>query len=282
MIWQSRCHDRSVSGRVMSPCVSVLIGAYNNASTLERAAHSMLDQTVADLELLIIDDGSRDLTGVVASRVAAEDERARVLAMPENVGIARALNAGLKAAAAPVVAVLDADDWSDPRRLERQLRLLERAPQVAVVGCRMREVDESGRELAPRTAFRAGDVTDLLMRFNPIPNTAAAFRREAVLSIGGYDTRYRWAAEYDLWLRVAERHRVYTLDERLATRLMSSRNVAATREREQIAEAILMRLRAMRRRHSVEGIVGLTPYVVSYLTPVRIKRGVRRARGQAP
>jgi glycosyltransferase involved in cell wall biosynthesis len=266
----------------MAPCVSVLIGAYNNAATLERAARSMLEQTVSDLELLIVDDGSTDRTGEVAAYVAAEDPRAQVIAMPENVGIARALNAGLETARAPVVAVLDADDWSDPRRLERQLQLLERIHEVAVVGCRMWEVDEDGRELAPRTSFRAGDVTDVLMRFNPIPNTASAFRRDAVLSIGGYDPRYRWATEYDLWLRVAEWHRVYALDERLATRQMSSRNVAATREREQIAEAIVMRARAMRRRGSVKGITGLLPYGVSYVTPLPVKRAVRRVLGQAP
>ncbi len=266
----------------MSPRVSVLIGAYNNADSLERAARSMLDQTVPELELLIIDDGSSDRTGEVAARVAAEDRRVRVLKMPGNVGISRSLNAGLEAAAAPVVAVLDADDWSEPRRLERQLEALEGPGDVAVVGVRMREVDELGRELVPRTRLAAGEVNGELMRFNPIPNTASAFRRDAALAIGGYDPRYKWAAEYDLWLRLAEHHRVLALDETLATRQMSSRNVAATREREQIAETIAMRLRAMRRRRSLHGASGLVPYVVSYVTPIPLKRAIRRRIGQAP
>jgi glycosyltransferase involved in cell wall biosynthesis len=266
----------------MAPRVSVLIGAFNNAGTLERAASSMLQQTVADLELLIIDDGSRDGTGEVAARIAAGDARARVLAMPENVGISRSLNAGLAASSAPYVAVLDADDWSEPRRLERQLAVLESDASIAVVGCRMREVDECGRELVPRTSFASGDVNGVLMRFNPIPNTAAAFRREPALAAGGYDPRYLWAAEYDLWLRLAERYRIVALDEILATRQMSPRNVAARREREQTAEAILMRLRAMRRRRTAAGATGLIPYAISYVTPLPLKRAIRRRIGQAP
>jgi glycosyltransferase involved in cell wall biosynthesis len=266
----------------MTPCVSVLIGAYNNARTLRQAASSMLGQTVRDLEVLIVDDGSSDATADVAAALAHEDSRVRVLTMPGNVGIARSLNAGISAATSDVVAVLDADDWSDPHRLERQLDLLERSPEVAVVGCRMREVDEEGHELAPRTSFVAGDVTEVLMRFNPIPNTSAAFRREAVLSVGGYDPRYRWAAEYDLWLRLAERRRIFALDETLATRQMSSRNVAATRERAQIAETIEMRVRALRRRHSLDGALGVVPAMVSYVTPLGLKRARRRWLNQAP
>src|SRR5205814_82844 len=105
----------------------------------ERAAGSMLGQVVADLELLIVDDGSADGTDEVAAAIAAGDPRVRVLTMPGNVGIARSLNAGVEAATAPYVAVLDADDWSDPHRLERQLDVLESDAAVAVVGCRMWE-----------------------------------------------------------------------------------------------------------------------------------------------
>jgi glycosyltransferase involved in cell wall biosynthesis len=266
----------------MAPRVSVLIGAYNNASTLERAARSMLDQTVTELELLIIDDGSTDATPRVAAAIAAGDPRVRVMRMDSNLGIARSLNAGLGAAHAPVVAVLDADDWSEPQRLDRQLDVLAREPGVAVVGCRMREVDQRGNDLVPRTRFVSGEVNDSLLRFNPIPNTSATFRRDAALGVGGYDPRYRWATEYDLWLRLADRHRIHALNDVLATRQMSTRNVAARREREQIAESIVMRLRAMRRRRSVRGATGLLPYAVSYVVPLRLKRAVRRRQGRAP
>lgn len=259
---------------------SVLIGAFNSAPTLRRAIDAILAQTMADFELIVVDDGSSDDSAALARAVG--DPRVRVLELGRNVGIAASLNAGIAAAQAPVVVVQDADDHSDPRRLERQLAALDAAADVAVVGCRMREVDEAGRELAPRTSFAAGDVRDVLLRFNPIPNGSAAFRRDAVLAVGGYDPRYRYATEYDLWLRLAERWRVLALDELLATRVMGTANVAARAERAQTREAIAIRLRALRRRRTLRGAGGLVAPVISYLTPPALKRARRRRLGQAP
>ncbi|HUR86508.1 MAG TPA: glycosyltransferase family 2 protein [Solirubrobacteraceae bacterium] len=266
----------------MTPRVSVLVGAYDNASTLQRAIDSILGQTVTELEVLLIDDGSRDATPQVISAAVARDPRVRALTMARNVGISRSLNEGLRAARAPVVAVQDADDHSAPERLERQLALLDARPEVAVVGSRMHEVDEAGRALAPRTSFRPGDVNDVLLRFNPIPNTAAAFRREVALGLGGYDERYRFAMEYDLWLRIADAHIVAALDEALSTRVMGSSNVAARADRAQTGEALVIRARTLARRRTLRGAGGLVVPAVAWLTPVALKRARRRRLGQAP
>lgn len=266
----------------MTPRVSVLIGAYNSAATLEDAIGAILAQSVRELELIVVDDGSSDRSAEIAERRAAADARVRVLRMERNVGISRSLNAALEAATGPVVAVQDADDLSDPDRLERQLALLDARPDVAVVGSRMREVDEAGRELRARTAFAPGDVRGVLPRFNPIPNTSAAFRRDLVRAAGGYDPRYRYAMEYDLWLRLAERHVIWALDDVLATRRMSATNVAARAERAQIAEALLIRARALRRRRTLRGARGLVLPAVSYATPLPLKRALRRRLNQAP
>jgi glycosyltransferase involved in cell wall biosynthesis len=262
-----------------APRVSVLIGAWNNASTIEGAIASILGQSLADLELVVVDDGSTDTTAEVVDGI--DDRRLRRLALP-HMGISRSLNRGLAAARAPIVAVQDADDWSEPERLDRQLAVLAARPEVAVVGTRMREVDESGGELAPRTTFFAGDVNALLMRANPIPNSCAAFRRTAALEAGGYDPRYLYAMDWDLWLRIAERHTVHTLDEVLATRRMGSTNVAARKERAQTAETVVMRLQAMRRRRSARGLPNVMVGAIAYATPLAAKRARRRRLGQAP
>ncbi|MEX2195793.1 MAG: glycosyltransferase [Thermoleophilaceae bacterium] len=259
--------------------MSVLIGCWNNAATLPRAIDSILGQTLRELELIVVDDGSTDETPSLVE--AIDDPRVRRLPL-KHMGISRSLNEGLAAARAPVVAIQDADDWSLPSRLERQLAVLDSDPSVGVVGCRMREVDPGGRELRPRTAFAAGDVRGVLMRFNPIPNTSAMFRRAAALQVGGYDPRRRYAMEYDLWLRLAERHGVVTLDEVLAVREMGSSNVAATRERAQIREALGIRVSALRRRRTLRGARGLVLPSVSLLTPPPLKRTLRRRLGQAP
>lgn len=264
------------------PAVTVLIGAYENERTLSRAIASILAQTEPRLELIVIDDGSRDRSAAVAAEAIGSDPRGRVMRLERNLGIARSLNEGLRAAAAPVVAVQDADDYSEPERLAKQLAALAAEPEVAVVGSRMREVDGEGRALRPRTSFAAGDVGPVLLRFNPIPNSSAAFRRDVALELGGYDPRYRYATEYDLWLRIAERHRLLALDEELATRVMGGENVAARAERAQLAEGIAIRARALRRRRTLRGAGGLLRPLLSYALPMPLKRALRERRGQAP
>ena len=120
-----------------APRVSVLIGCWNNADTLHRAIDSILSQTVDDLELIVVDDGSTDRTSEVVMKVS--DPRLRYLPLG-HIGISGSLNRGLREARGPIVAVQDADDWSLPQRLERELAILDGRPDVAVVGCRMREV----------------------------------------------------------------------------------------------------------------------------------------------
>jgi glycosyltransferase involved in cell wall biosynthesis len=261
------------------PRVSVLIGCWNNAETLPRAIESILAQTVSDLELIVVDDGSTDETPEVIQGIS--DSRLRYLPL-EHMGISASLNRGLAEATAPIVAVQDADDWSLPERLERELAVLDVRPEVAVVGARMREVDPAGEELRPRTAFAAGDVNRALLRFNPIPNSCAAFRRDAAVEVGGYDPRYRYAMDHDLWLRIADRHVVFALDEVLAVRRMGGTNVAARSERAQIAETIRIRAATLRRRRTLAGARGLVLPSISYLTPLPLKRALRRRQGQAP
>lgn len=263
------------------PALSVLIGCLNNAETLEQAIRSILSQSVSTLELIVVDDGSTDHTGDLVRAIQGTDTRVRYLRLPHR-GISSSLNAGLQAARGDLVAFQDADDWSLPTRLEREMELLRARPQVAVVGCRMREVAVDGTELVPRTAFAAGDVNDVLLRFNPIPNSCAMVRRASALAVGGFDERFRYAMDYDLWLRLGERHVINTIDETLAVRRMTGVNVAARKERAQTAEAIRIRVEALRRRRSLAGGTGLVLPVVSLGTPLPLKRALRQARGQAP
>jgi glycosyltransferase involved in cell wall biosynthesis len=264
----------------MSPRATVLIGTLNHAHLLPRAIGGLLEQTLVDLEVLVVDDGSTDNTEDVV--LGIHDPRVRYLKLDPQ-GIARSLNRGLEEARADIVAVQDADDFSLPRRLERQVSVLEANPDIAVVGCLMREVDDDGNELPRRRLpIATGDVRAALMRFNPIPNTAAAYRRDLVRAAGGYDPRYRLAADYDLWLRLAEHHRIVNLDEELALRRMGSDNFGQSRERAMIREAIRTRVDALRRRRTLRGAWGLARPTLSLCLPLALKQRLRRARGQAP
>lgn len=263
----------------MPPEVSVLVGAWNNAATLRRAIDSILAQTVSDLELIVVDDGSTDATPEIVS--AYDDSRVRRLAL-EHMGISRSLNRGLEEARAPAVAINDADDWSLPTRLERQLELLAHRPDVAVVGCWMDEVDESGTALQPRQPRLAGEIGDALIRFNPIPGTASMMRRDVALRVGGFDSGFLYAADYELWSRISADHRLYCLPEVLAMREMSVGAAGGRHEREQLAETLRVRARLLRRRPHPTAAIRLLRPLLSWATPGPLKAAVRRRRGMAP
>jgi glycosyltransferase involved in cell wall biosynthesis len=264
----------------MKPRATVLIGAWNNADVVPRAIRSVLGQTLQELELLVLDDGSEDDTEEII-KTEFDDPRLRYLKLPHR-GIPDTLNDGLREARGEIVAVLDADDWCLPARIERQVALLDARPDVAVVGCRMQEVDKHGNELRARTSFRAGEVNEALRWFNPIPNIAAAMRRSAALEVGGYDGRWRYAMDYDLWLRIGDRHKVWTLDEVLAVRSMHGANYGASNERPMMREVLGIQLAALRRQPSARAVGGLAIPALSLATPTPVKRAARRLLGQAP
>ncbi|PWG63864.1 glycosyltransferase [Spiribacter halobius] len=186
-----------------APAVSVVLPVRDGGHCLATAAASILDQTRPDLELLVVDDGSRD--GAVAA--LPPEPRLRRLAARGR-GIVAALNTGLAAAQAPVIARMDADDVARPDRLARQLALLQAEPDVDIVGAEVRIVTDHGSPGAGYRRYEAW-INDLrtpsaiaaaMFVESPIPHPTAVMRRTALERLGGY-REAPWAEDYDLWLR---------------------------------------------------------------------------------
>ena len=174
------------------PKVSVVIPTYNAESTLQDTIESVRRQSISNIEIIVVDDGSRDGTRAMAQRLAASDQRIRVISTA-NGGVAAARNTGIEAAEAVYVAPIDADDLWHPEKLSRQLAVLEARPEVSLVYCSRRNVDEAGfvtKTIAQATL--AGRVCHRLTAFNAVGNgSAIMFRRSDALRVGGYDPRLK-------------------------------------------------------------------------------------------
>ena len=190
------------------PQVSILLPVRNEERLLPAALTSLLRQTLCDWELVAVNDGSHDATGAILDAAAGDDQRIRVLHLPAT-GLVAALNAGLQACHAPLVARMDGDDVCHPRRLELQAAHFATHPETTLVACRVRHVPRQRLSDGMRAYEQwqnsllehAAIVRDLYVE-SPFTHPSVMFRRDAVMARGCYRA-CGWPEDYDLWLRMA-------------------------------------------------------------------------------
>ncbi len=176
--------------------------AYQAAGTIARAVASLLAQTCADWELIVVDDGSSDATAAVVNAAAKGDPRIVLRRLSRNVGAAAAMNVGWRSSRAEMVAILDADDVALPERLARQRMFLERHPNISVLGAAAHFADLRGQYL--RTVTLPPDHAALQRRrwhLSPFIHPTVMMRRSFLNATGGYADGLRLGEDYDLWMR---------------------------------------------------------------------------------
>ncbi|WP_303903247.1 glycosyltransferase family 2 protein [Thiohalomonas denitrificans] len=189
------------------PALSVVLPFYNAESTIAETLDSIGAQTFDDYELVAVDDGSRDASASVVREYARRDSRLRLLPRP-HAGVVKAMNAGIAAARAPVIARMDADDRMHPERLRKQKTWLEMNPEIDLVGTQV--------QLFPREAVQEGlqsyirwqnacltpeAIADEVYVELPIANPTVMFRKETIQSLGGYRDG-NFPEDYELILRL--------------------------------------------------------------------------------
>lgn len=201
-----------------TPRISVALSVYNGERFLAEAIESVLGQSFGDFEFLILDDGSRDATAAIIADYAACDLRIRPI-VRENRGLVVSLNQLLCETRAPLVARMDADDVCFPERLARQSAFLDAHPDVGVLGTWTEDIDETGaphQVVAPDHPLTHEDFLLAVERGLPLLcHPAVMYRRDVVLSVGGYHGAFRHCEDLDLWLRLAAVTRIANLPERL-------------------------------------------------------------------
>ena len=213
------------------PAITVLMPAYNAARFIGPAVESVLQQTFADFELLIVDDASTDNTENVVSRVA--DRRIRWIRNPENLQITGTLNRGLQEARGEYIARLDADDLCYPNRLAEQLRVLENDLSVGLAASWTEIIDEAGQTRGFGNWRLSPEAIYYVLHFRQcLTHSSVMFRKALVQDLGGYSSHALKAEDFDLWHRISKIRKIVQLPKVLVKWRDHRANISRTGTRE--------------------------------------------------
>jgi len=183
--------------------VTVLMSVYNGEKYLREAIDSILKQTFKDFEFLIINDGSTDSTAEILK--SYQDPRIKIINNEKNVGLTKSLNEGLKLAKGEYIARMDADDISMPERLQKQVNILERKPDLGVVGTWCYIIDEKDNIKYEVKDDRNPVILRWKLLFdNVFVHSSVMMRKKAYEDNGGYNLELEASQDYDLWSRIAK------------------------------------------------------------------------------
>lgn len=227
------------------PTVSAVIPSYNYGAFVGKAIDSVLNQTHPNVECIVVDDGSTDNTREVVGKYG---DRVRYI-YQKNAGLPEARNTGVRAATGEFVGFLDADDEWEPTFAEVALQFFNKLPkEFGVIACRATQVGLDSKPLGLKRLLPEIDeelkLTDLIFRTRFFPSAVVA-RKSAVIDAGYFDPNYV-SEDRDMWIRIAERHRVFIHGQRLVLIRKHPTNMSknATSMKEKIKRTIWKSYRA--------------------------------------
>ncbi len=186
--------------------VSVIIPTYNRAQCVCRAIDSVLRQTYADHEIIVVDDGSTDNTKDVLLKY---NGRIKYVHQP-NGGISNARNHGIRVSTGEYIAFLDSDDEWVPEKLAVQLKLLESNKKLGIVCSKMIILDEDGRECGMKPEERTGrNFRELIEIGGDLPTSSVMTRRECFDKVGMFDESLPMMEDFEMWVRIASQYDIH-------------------------------------------------------------------------
>lgn len=190
------------------PAVSVVLPIYNGRQYLERAIGSILDQTITDIELILVDDRSSDDSLEIASTFA--DPRVTIIRNQVNMGLAASLDLGIESSSSSLIARQDQDDWAAPNRLARQIEFLNENRDVGLVGTWAQVIAVGDQDSSTVIHEHRHPTDDAELRWrllwnSPFVHSSIMMRRDLVRRAGGYSAggSQHFPEDYSLWVRMA-------------------------------------------------------------------------------
>ena len=222
-----------------APKVSLIMSVYNGEDYLSEAIDSVINQSFADWEFVIINDCSTDTTGEILARYEAQDSRIKVHTNELNLRLPSSLNKALQYANGEYIARMDADDICLPNRLEKQVEFMEQNPDVALSSCRFMTL-KNGVISSGGCGGKsdAESIKALLLVTNPILHPGIIAKSEAIKNLG-YDKNFTCTEDMELWTRfVLADYKVQILSEYLMIYRLHDKQITGTTLEKQHKEVV--------------------------------------------
>jgi glycosyltransferase involved in cell wall biosynthesis len=192
---------------------------FNKAPYVKKALESIISQSFTDFEIIVIDDGSKDGSSEIAEETLKHSPVRSRLIRQENTGASTARNTGVKESSGDFICFLDADDWWAPTFLERMDWLINAYPEACIYGTNYYYV-KNGRERVCVTTAETGYINYCKVYGEklemPLTSISIALTRRVFDEFGGFKPTLRLGEDFDLWIRIALKHKVAFLNEPLA------------------------------------------------------------------
>lgn len=185
------------------PLVSVIIPCYNAGEFVEKAVRSIMEQTYKNLEIICINDCSKDNTGEILQKLAKEDNRIVYVENEENLKLPKTLNKGIDLAKGAYIARMDADDISLPERIEQQIKFMLSHDDIDIVGCNSQHMDEYDNLKTYRTymPIEHKQIVRKLSWKCVLVHPSILAKKTFFIDLHGFNGHLSYAEDYELWVR---------------------------------------------------------------------------------
>lgn len=219
--------------------LTAVMSVYNGEKFLAKTIESVLAQTYADFKLVIIDDGSSDGSIKIINSYAEKNKRIRVLRNEKNMGIVYTRNRCFNESDSEYIAIFDHDDISLPTRLGEQINFLESHPDFGLIGSWVEQIDENDKPngVVWKNNFSPEEIPIIMLFTNYFTQSSAMIRKK-FLPEPPYRDELIFSEDYDLWVRIAEKSRVWNLPKILVKYRLHGTNILKTK-RDQSNKAVL-------------------------------------------
>lgn len=254
------------------PLLTVFTPFYDNIEYFDECIASVLSQSFADFEYLMINDGP--VANAERIQRVFNDKRIRIISTEAPLGLSGSRNAGLHEARGELIAFIDSDDFCEPDRFRKQIDFMRAHPDHVLVGGGLRFVDERSKTLGYRHYPESDEAIKSRMAIrNSVAQPAVMARRQALIDAGGYTAEFPCAEDYDLWLRTARLGKFHNLQETLIGYRIHERAGKNVLLRPALRDTALLQVKAVRRygfKSTPRVLMTIAGHLLLLLLPSRV------------